>query len=104
MGPRNRQRKHTGETHPYVSEAHEGRPAYEWVVAASVALSAVLALCDQLFWATLTIAVISMVSAIVRLVLRTRSPWKIRSVGFDCFFGFALGIGLLATYAAIMLL
>ncbi|MBW3088124.1 DUF3017 domain-containing protein [Bifidobacterium sp. 82T24] len=89
---------------PHVSEAHEGKPAYEWGVAACVALSAILAVCGQIFWATIVIAVASIVSATVRLLLHERSPWKIRSIGFDCFFGFALGIGLLATYASIMLL
>ncbi|PWG60872.1 DUF3017 domain-containing protein [Bifidobacterium catulorum] len=89
---------------PHVSEAHEGKPVYEWGVAACVGLSAVLAVCGQIFWATSVLAAAAIVSAAVRLVLREKSPWKVRSIGFDCFFGFALGIGLLATYASIMLL
>jgi hypothetical protein len=38
------------------------------------------------------------------LVLRERSPWKVRSVAFDSFIGIALGIGLLVTYISIRLL
>ena len=56
--------------HPYVSEDHEGKPWFEWLVAA-------------------------LITGLVRLVLRERSPWKVRSVVFDAFIGIALGIGLL---------
>ncbi|MBT1177950.1 DUF3017 domain-containing protein [Bifidobacterium callimiconis] len=92
------------ESHPYVSEAHEGKPPFEWGVAACVLVSAVLAAFGHLLAATLLISAASIVCATVRLVLRERSPWKIRSVGFDSFFGFALGIGLMASWAAIVLL
>ena len=50
------------------------------------------------------IAVTAIVTGIIRLVLRDRSPWKVRSVGFDSFIGIALGVGLLATYFSIGML
>ncbi len=31
---------------------------------------------------------------LVRLALRERSPWKVRSVAFDAFIGIGLGVGL----------
>ena len=81
--------------HPYVSEDHEGKPWFEWLVAAFVyprnadnAATATLA-------ATVVIAVTALITGLVRLVLRERSPWKVRSVVFDAFIGIALGIGLL---------
>ena len=45
--------------------------------------------------ATVVIAVTALITGLVRLVLRERSPWKVRSVVFDAFIGIALGIGLL---------
>ncbi|KAA8827387.1 DUF3017 domain-containing protein [Bifidobacterium tissieri] len=91
------------ESHPYVSEAHEGKPPFEWGVAVLVVVSAILAALGHLLGATLIISITSIVCAAIRLTLRERSPWKIRSVGFDAFFGFALGIGLVMAWAAIML-
>lgn len=81
--------------HPYVSEDHEGKPRFEWLVAAAVAVSALLAFLGHTKAATVIIAVAALVTGLIRLVLRERSPWKVRSVAFDAFIGIALGIGLL---------
>lgn len=72
--------------HPYVSEDHEGKPWFEWAVAAVVALA------------------VAVVTGLLRLILRERSPWKVRSVAFDAFIGIALGIGLLAVHFSVGLL
>lgn len=74
--------------HPYVSEDHEGKPWFEWAVAAVVALAVAVAV----------------VTGLLRLILRERSPWKVRSVAFDAFIGIALGIGLLAVHFSVGLL
>lgn len=98
------ERKRTGENHPFVSEANEGKPWFEWSVAVLVVISALLALFGQVMWATIVLAASSIAASTVRLLLRDGSPWKIRSMGFDCFFGYALGIGLLVTYFSIRML
>ena len=69
--------------HPFVSEAHEGKPWFEWCVAIIVVIS---------------ISVTAIVSGLVRLILREKSPWKVRSVAFDSIIGICLGVGLLVTY------
>ena len=79
------QNKDSKTEHPYVSEKSEGKPYAEWIVAAIVAVTAV----------TL---------GVIRLLMRQRSPWKVRSVRFDSFISIALGIGLFITYASISLL
>jgi hypothetical protein len=75
-------------SHPFVSESHEGNPVFEWAVGVIVVISGVVA----------------MFCAVLRLILRERSPWKVRSVAFDTFIGIALGLGLLITYFSIRLL
>lgn len=90
--------------HPRVSEEHEGKPAFEWAVAILVMVSAVTAFLGYTMAATVIIAVTAIVTGIIRLVLRDRSPWKVRSVGFDSFIGIALGVGLLATNFSIGML
>lgn len=85
--------------HPYVSEDHEGKPWFEWIVAAIVVLAAVLAVLGYTKAATVVIAVTAMVTGLVRLVLRERSPWKVRSVAFDAFIGICLGLGLFVLLA-----
>ena len=60
--------------HPYVSEDHEGKPWFEWIVLGVVVVATVVAAFGH------TMA------------------WKVRSVAFDSFIGIALGIGLLITY------
>ncbi|MFR1654137.1 MAG: DUF3017 domain-containing protein [Bifidobacterium catenulatum] len=82
-------------SHPYVSEDHEGKPWFEWIVAVVVIIATVLAVAGYTKAATAAIAVTAMVTGLVRLVLRERSPWKVRSVVFDAFMGVGLGTGLL---------
>ena len=82
-------------SHPYVSEDHEGKPWFEWIVAVVVIIATVLAVAGYTKAATAAIAVTAMVTGLVRLVLRERSPWKVRSVVVDAFMGVGLGAGLL---------
>ena len=84
--------------HPFVSEAHEGKPWFEWCVAIIVIISGIVAAFGYTMAATVLISVTAIVSGSVRLVLREKSPWKVRSVAFDSFIGICLGIGLLVTY------
>lgn len=90
--------------HPYVSEKSEGKPYAEWIVGIVVAVCVVLAFARYEAAATVIIAVTAIVLGVMRLIMRQRSPWKVRSVGFDSFISIALGIGLLITYASIVLL
>ena len=90
--------------HPRVSEEHEGKPAFEWAVAILVVVSAVTAFLGYTMAATVIIAVTAIATGILRLVLRERSPWKVRSVAFDAVIGIGLGVGLLLTYFSIGLL
>ena len=90
--------------HPRVSEEHEGKPAFEWAVAVLAVLPAATASHGPRIAAAVIIAVTATLTGIIRLVLRDRSPWKVRSVGFDSFIGIALGVGLLATYFSIGML
>ena len=89
--------------HPYVSEAHEGKPWFEWCVLGVVAVITLLVAFGYTMGATAILAVdgkcrLSCITGLVRLILQDRSPWKVRSVAFDSFIGIALGIGLLITY------
>ncbi|KFI92190.1 hypothetical protein BISA_0586 [Bifidobacterium saguini DSM 23967] len=84
--------------HPYVSEAHEGKPWFEWIVLGVVVVITVIAACGYTMAATVLLSVTAMSTGLIRLVLREKSPWKVRSVAFDSFIGIALGIGLLITY------
>lgn len=90
--------------HPYVSEDHEGKPWFEWAVAAVVALAVAVAALGYTTAATVIISVAAVVTGLLRLILRERSPWKVRSVAFDAFIGIALGIGLLAVRFSVGLL
>lgn len=90
-----RDMKGFGMSHPYVSEDHEGKPWFEWIVAVVVIIATVLAVAGYTKAATAAIAVTAIVTGLVRLVLRERSPWKVRSVAFDAFMGIGLGAGLL---------
>lgn len=90
-----RDMKGPGMSHPYVSEDHEGKPWFEWIVAVVVIIATVLAVAGYTKAATAAIAVTAIVTGLVRLVLRERSPWKVRSVAFDAFMGIGLGAGLL---------
>ncbi|WP_236681895.1 DUF3017 domain-containing protein [Bifidobacterium actinocoloniiforme] len=89
---------------PHVSEAGEGKPIAEWAVGLLVALSAILAACGRTFVGTLLMALTALCLGVMRLRLRGRSPWKVRSVAFDAFICIGLGLGLVATYLSVMLL
>lgn len=93
------ERKGARMKHPYVSEDHEGKPWFEWIVAVIVVLAAVMAVLGYTKAATVVIAVTAMATGLVRLVLRERSPWKVRSVAFDAFIGICLGLGLFVLLA-----
>ncbi|NMM99747.1 rod shape-determining protein RodA [Bifidobacterium sp. DSM 109958] len=80
--------------HPFVSEAHEGNPLFEWGLLAVVAVAAVVAAVGYTRAATAVLAVTALVCGLLRLALRRRSPFKVRSVAFDAFISFGLGIGL----------
>lgn len=84
--------------HPYVSEAHEGKPWFEWIVLGVIVVAMVVAAFGHTMAATVIIAVTAIITGLIRLTLREKSPWKVRSVAFDSFIGIALGIGLLITY------
>ena len=96
--------------HPYVSEAHEGKPWFEWCVLGVVAVITLLVafgytmvpvmrfVFGYALPATVILAVTAIITGLVRLILQDKSPWKVRSVAFDSFIGIALGIGLLITY------
>lgn len=90
--------------HPYVSEAKEGNPIFEWGVLVIVIISAVLAGLGYTMAATVVFAATAIITGLIRLILKDRSPWKIRSVGFDSFIGIALGTGLLVVYFSIQLM
>ena len=87
---------------PYVSESQEGKPWFEWIVAGMVLLSVLALAFHQPGWGTGILAVTAIVTALIRLTLRERSPWKVRSVPFDSFIGLALGLGLIVTYLSIL--
>lgn len=88
-------------SHPYVSEDHEGKPWFEWIVAAMVVIATVLAVSGHVKAATTVIAVTAIITGLIRLVMRERSPWKVRSVGFDAFIGIGLGVGLFILLALV---
>lgn len=90
--------------HPFVSESHEGSPIFEWVVAATVLVCTVLAVLKYQMAATIIISVAAIMLGLMRITLRQRSPWKVRSVGFDAFISIVWGIGLLATFFSVWLL
>lgn len=88
-------------SHPYVSEDHEGKPWFEWIVAAMVVIATVFAVLGHVKAATTVIAVTAIITGLIRLVMRERSPWKVRSVGFDAFIGIGLGVGLFILLALV---
>lgn len=90
--------------HPHVSEDHEGRPWFEWTVAVLVVISAVLVALGREMAATIIISVTAIGTGTVRLVLRDRSPWKVRSIAFDTVIGIGGGIAILLLYFSIILL
>ena len=92
----------TGHKHPYVSEKHEGKPWFEWLVAALVVLSGVLAATGLTGAGIGLLSAVAGTSALIRLLARSHSPWKVRSVLFDCFIGFGLMLGIPFTYWTVL--
>ncbi|MEJ5922118.1 DUF3017 domain-containing protein [Bifidobacterium thermophilum] len=82
--------------HPYVSEAREGKPVCEWTVAILVCASGILAGLGYTTAATTVLVVTAVILGLVRLILRERSPWKVRSTIFDALMCLCLGLGLSA--------
>ena len=48
----------------------------------------------------MSLAVTAIVTALLRIIMREKSPWKVRSVLFDAIIGIGLGLGLLLLYFA----
>ena len=96
--------KTSGRGHPFVSEAQEGRPVCEGIIFTVVLVAALVAFCGYTWAATGLVSIAALVCGALRLILKDRSPWKVRSVPFDAFISIALGIGLLVTYFSIQLL
>lgn len=92
----------TGHKHPYVSEKHEGKPWFEWLVAALVLLSGILAATGLTGAGIGLLSAVAGASALIRLLARSHSPWKVRSVFFDCFIGFGLMLGIPFTYWTVL--
>lgn len=92
----------TGHKHPYVSEKHEGKPWFEWLVAALVVLSGILAATGLTGAGIGLLSAVAGTSALIRLLARSHSPWKVRSVFFDCFIGFGLMLGIPFTYWTVL--
>ncbi|KFI46566.1 hypothetical protein GA0061078_0314 [Bifidobacterium bohemicum] len=90
--------------HPYVSEEQEGKPVFEWIVAALVAIATSFAVMGHIRAATVIIALTAIIIGVFRLVLGQRSPWKARSVGFDAFISISFGLGLLLVYFSIQMM
>lgn len=90
--------------HPFVSESQEGKPWFEWLLAAMVLLACAAVFFRYTAAGTFIIAGTSIVSAIIRLVMRDKSLWKVRSAGFDSFISLSLGVGLIITYISIMMI
>ncbi|MCI5861032.1 MAG: DUF3017 domain-containing protein [Bifidobacterium boum] len=80
--------------HPYVSEAREGKPGCEWTVALLVCLTGILAGLGYTTAATIVLVVTAVVLGLIRVILRDRSPWKVRSVVFDSLMCLCFGLGL----------
>ncbi len=62
--------------HPYVSEVHEGKPAFEWCVLGVVIVALVVAFLGYTMAATVIIAVTAIVTALLRIIMREKSPWN----------------------------
>ena len=65
--------------HPFVSERREGRPWFEWTMAAVTVASALVAFLGYTMAATVILAVAAIASGTIRIVLKDASPWKVRS-------------------------
>ena len=56
--------------HPYVSEAHEGKPWFEWCVLGVVAVITLLVAFGYTMAATVILAVTAIITGLVRLILQ----------------------------------
>lgn len=79
-----------------VSEEAEGKNWFRWCMGISVLLSAVVAVCGYFLVAVGILVLADLVATTWRLVARKSSPWKVRSVKFDCIVGYLLAILLTA--------
>lgn len=102
--PEEKQQSNTAQSHPFVSERNEGKLWCMTVVAILVGISAIVGVLGYAHAATVILAVTACTSAAIRLIMRDQSPWKVRSVAFDVFIGFALGIGLIVTDISILVM
>lgn len=75
-----------------------------WGILAVIALAVILSALHHTFIAVCCISCTSIVLGIMRLVLRDRSPWIVRSLAFDVFINIGLGIGLVVTYITVLML
>lgn len=80
--------------HVKVSEANEGQPWFEWIVAICLVVSILVAWSGHAGIGLLIVIAVSWITAAVRSILGPDSPWKVRSIGFDSFIGAMLGLGL----------
>lgn len=101
LGPDRIQEPHG---HPFVSEAHEGKPLMEGIVFTLVVLAALVSIMGHTMAATVIISATAIFTGILSLLLQEHSPWKVRSAPFDAFISICLGIGLILTYLSIQLL
>ncbi|TCD54785.1 DUF3017 domain-containing protein [Alloscardovia theropitheci] len=87
------------------SQPHHIQPIWP-----SLTTVVILIVCSVLAWfgfvdiATYLIAAYALVMGIARVILRDKSPWKVRSVIFDSIISFGLAIGLVVTYISIILI
>ena len=102
--PEEKQKPANTQHHPFVSESHEGKLWCMTLVAILVGISAIVGVLGYAHAATVILAVTACASAVIRLIMRDQSPWKVRSVAFDVFIGLALGIGLIVTDISILVM
>lgn len=98
--PSNQKRIH--KSHPHVSEERESAPWLDWSVAIAVLFAGVFVSFGWLNLSVYILAVVSFIVASLRLILKEKSPWKVRSVVFDCIIGYAFTAGLLITYYSVL--
>ena len=85
--------------HPYVSEVHEASRHSSGACSASSS-SPWSSPSSDIRCRDVIIAVTAIVTALLRIIMREKSPWKVRSVLFDAIIGIGLGLGLLLLYFA----
>ncbi len=90
--------------HPYVSEQDEGKTWYEWALCAIIVACAIIMAFGHVGISTAIISGVPIFSGVLRIVLRGKSPWKVRGVFFDSFISICLGLGLIVLYMSILAL